>query len=170
MPESDVELTVAQLAELTREVTSDSGPGDHTKRFNAAVIDTFREHGGKVPGELEQIAMLLVTARGAKTGVPRTVPLGYFYVDDRLVVIASMGGADINPPWYANVVANPDVTVELGDETFPAVAVVTTGEDRERLFAGVVAQSGVFGEYQTRTTRLLPVVELKRAPDPSPAD
>jgi deazaflavin-dependent oxidoreductase (nitroreductase family) len=166
MANSDTELTIAGLAELTREVTSPTGPGAVTRDFNQAAIEAFRHNGGTVPGELAVIDLLLMTATGAKSGQPRTVPLGYFVIEDRLLIIASMGGADKNPPWYANIVAHPEVTVEMGDETFPAIAVITTGAERERLFAAIVQRSAVFGEYQTRTSRLLPVVELRRLPDP----
>ncbi len=168
MAEPKLELTVAELAALTAEVTSPTGPGGHTKRFNGALIEVFRNNAGKVPGELEELDLLLLTMTGAKTGAKRTVPLGYFFVDGgRLVVIASMGGADVNPPWYSNVVANPEMIVEMGSETFPATAVITSGDDRDLLFAAVVKQAPVFGEYQTKTERLLPVVELKQRPVPA---
>jgi deazaflavin-dependent oxidoreductase (nitroreductase family) len=166
------ELNWAQLDELTTEVRSTSGPGtsawqadtSHTRRFNDTFIEEFRRNGGTVPGELGEVDLLLLTAKGAKSGEPRTVPLGFHRIDGRLIVIASMGGADRNPPWYHNVVANPEVTVEVGTEVFRATTIVTSGEDREKLFADVVSRMAVFGEYQERTERLIPVIELKRTP------
>lgn len=164
------ELNWAQLNVLTEEVRAPSGPGSsswtadasHTQRFNQACIEEFRRNGGTVPGELGDVDLLLLTANGAKSGQPRTVPLGFHRIDGRLIVIASMGGADKNPPWFFNVVANPEVTVELGSETFRAKAVVTEGEDRDRLYAAVIDRMAVFAEYQQRTERVIPVVELHR--------
>jgi deazaflavin-dependent oxidoreductase (nitroreductase family) len=115
-----------------------------------------------VPGELGEVDILLLTARGAKSGEPRTVPVGFHRIDGRLIILASMGGADKNPPWYYNVVANPGVTVELGTDTFSATATVTEGEDREHLFATVCERMAVFAEYQERTARLIPVIELEQ--------
>jgi hypothetical protein len=72
--------------------------------------------------------------------------------------VASIGGADHNPPWFLNVVANPDVRVELQGDTFPARATVLSGQERDRLFAACVALLPEFGDYQQRTRRILPVV------------
>ena len=164
------ELNWNQLDVLTEEVRSGSGPGtpawdaakSHTRRFNAAFIEEFRRTGGQVPGELGEVDILLLTARGAKSGEYRTVPVGYHEIDGRLCILASMGGADNNPPWYHNVVANPEVTVELGPETFHARATVTVGADRDHLFSVVCDRMAVFADYQERTDRLIPVIELQR--------
>ncbi|HEY1507706.1 MAG TPA: nitroreductase family deazaflavin-dependent oxidoreductase [Solirubrobacteraceae bacterium] len=164
------DLNWNQLDVLTEEVRSGSGPGtpawdaaqSHTRRFNATFIEEFRRTGGKVPGELGEVDILLLTALGAKSGEPRTVPVGFHKIDGRMIILASMGGAEKNPPWYYNVVANPEVTVELGTDTFTATATVTEGDDRERLFATVCERMAVFAEYQERTPRLIPVIELQR--------
>jgi deazaflavin-dependent oxidoreductase (nitroreductase family) len=172
MPEKP-DLNWEQLNALTAEVIAPEGPGSsgwnaetsHTRRFNEAFIEEFRRSGGKMPGELGEVDLLLLTATGAKSGEPRTVPLGFHRIDGRLCVIASMGGAVKNPPWFHNVVANPEVTVEVGTERFRARAVVTEGEDRDRLYADVVRRMPVFGEYQERTERSIPVIELVPLPD-----
>jgi deazaflavin-dependent oxidoreductase (nitroreductase family) len=164
------DLNWNQLDVLTEEVRSGAGPGtpewdaarSHTRRFNETFIEEFRRTGGKVPGELGQVDILLLTARGAKSGEPRTVPVGFHRIDGRLIILASMGGADKNPPWYYNVVANPEVTVELGSDKFRATAMVTEGDDRDKLFATVCERMAVFAEYQERTTRLIPVIELEQ--------
>jgi deazaflavin-dependent oxidoreductase (nitroreductase family) len=164
------DLNWNQLDVLTEEVRSGAGPGtpewdaarSHTRRFNETFIEEFRRTGGKVPGELGQVDILLLTARGAKSGEPRTVPVGFHRIDGRLIILASMGGADKNPPWYYNVVANPEVTVELGSDKFRATATVTEGDDRDKLFATVCERMAVFAEYQERTTRLIPVIELEQ--------
>jgi deazaflavin-dependent oxidoreductase (nitroreductase family) len=165
------DLNWAQLDKLTDEVRSGEGPGtgdwdaakSHTRRFNAAFIEEYRRTGGKVPGELGDVDILLLTAKGAKSGEPRTVPVGFHRIDERLCILASMGGADKNPPWYYNVVANPQVTVELGGEQFAANAVVTEGDDRDYLFGVVCERMAVFADYQERTDRLIPVIELQRS-------
>ena len=78
-----------------------------------------------------------------------------------------MGGSVRNPPWFHNLVRNPEVTVELDGETFPARAVVTGGRDRDELFARLAANIPTWGAYQERTARRIPVVELIRIGDPS---
>ncbi|MDA0166743.1 nitroreductase family deazaflavin-dependent oxidoreductase [Solirubrobacter ginsenosidimutans] len=166
---SKIELNNQQLEALTDELRSPSGPGtsawdpsaSRTRRFNEALIEYFRQNDHKVPGNLERNLMLLTTT-GAKSGQKRTVPLAFHHVDGRLVVVASMAGADRNPPWFHNIKADPRVKVEMDGETFDATAVITSGEDRDRLFAGVVAHQPSFGSYQLRTKRLIPVVELIR--------
>ena len=162
MTQGPIELTVAQLGMLTEEVRRPEGPGDapHTKAFNDVMIAALREGKGRIEGELGAIDLLIMTSTGRKSGIRRPAPIGYFVVEGRLLIIASMGGADINPQWYHNIVANADVTVELLGEEFSATAVPTTGEDRERVFAAICAKAEVFSDYQSRTTRLLPVVEL----------
>ena len=79
---------------------------------------------------------------------------------DHLVIVASKGGAPTNPNWYANVVANPDVTVEVEGRTIKARAVVTKGAERDRLWAGHVRVHPGFAEYETKTSRVIPVVTL----------
>jgi deazaflavin-dependent oxidoreductase (nitroreductase family) len=167
--EESIELNRAGVNELSEEVRAPGrGPGSpgwnaetsHTRRFNEALISAYRRHGGKIPGELSGLDILLLTTTGAKSGKRRTVPVDIHRIDDRLVIVASMGGADRNPPWFYNVRANHEVEVELGTERFTATAVVTEGEDRDWLFEKVVEGTPVFGEYQQRTSRTLPVVEL----------
>ena len=133
-------------------------PGD----FNRQLIDEFRANGGKVGGMFAGAPMLLLTTTGAKTGQPRTSPLVYTPDGDRIVVIASKGGAPTNPDWYHNLRANPEVTLEVGTETFPARASVPEAEERQRLFDQMAAQMPGFAEYQRNTTRQIPVVLLER--------
>jgi deazaflavin-dependent oxidoreductase (nitroreductase family) len=130
--------------------------------FNKSIIAEFRENGGKVGGMFEGTPIILVHHIGAKSGVERIAPLAYLADDDRLFVFASKGGADDNPAWYHNLVANPKTTVEVGAETFAVTASVLTGAERDEVYAKqVVAQPG-FGEYQQKTTRIIPVIELTR--------
>lgn len=130
--------------------------------FNEQVIEEFRSNGGVVGGRFEGRPMMLLTTTGAKSGQPRTHPLVYTTDGDRLVVIASKGGADDNPAWYHNLRANPVVTVEVGNETYQARATVPQGEERRRLFDQQAAIMPFFAEYERKTSRVIPVVVLER--------
>jgi len=128
--------------------------------YNQGVISDFRAHRGMV--SQPPFPILLLTTTGARTGRPATVPLG-FAVDDRgrVFVVASKAGAPHHPAWFHNLQANPSVTVELGDRSFPARAVVTAGEERDQLYALV---SG--GDYEKNTDRVFPVIILDGVPAP----
>jgi deazaflavin-dependent oxidoreductase (nitroreductase family) len=130
--------------------------------FNAGVIAEFRANGGKLGGPFAGAPLVLLTTTGAKTGRRLTTPLMYTTDGDRVVVIASKGGAPTSPGWYHNLVANPKVTVEIGGESFEANAVVPTGAERDRLYSQQAEQYPQFAEYQANTTRTIPVVALGR--------
>jgi deazaflavin-dependent oxidoreductase (nitroreductase family) len=131
--------------------------------FNRTLIDEFRTNNGKVTGSFEGAPLMLLTTTGAKSGQTRTNPVVYTRDGDRLVIIASKGGAPTSPDWYHNLVANPIVTVEVPGDKFEAKASVAHGEERDRLFAAQAAAMPRFSDYQQKTTRQLPVVILERA-------
>jgi deazaflavin-dependent oxidoreductase (nitroreductase family) len=133
------------------------------QQFNKRLIAEFRANGGKVGGQFAGAPMLLLTTTGRRSGQPRTNPVVYTTDNGRYVIIASKGGAPTNPDWVHNLRANPEVIVEIGGETFPARATVPEGAERDRLFTRMVGQMPGFGEYQTMTTRQIPVVLLERA-------
>jgi deazaflavin-dependent oxidoreductase (nitroreductase family) len=131
--------------------------------FNEGVIEDFRAHHGQITkGPFTGRSLLLLTTRGAKTGKERTNPLAYTRDGDRIVVIASKGGAPTHPDWYRNVRANPKVTVEVGPERFEANATVPTGAERRRLYDLQASRMPAFKEYERRTAREIPVVVLER--------
>ena len=130
--------------------------------FDENVINEFRTNGGKVGGPFEGAPMMLLTTTGAKSGQARTKPVVYTKDGDRFVIIASKAGAPTNPDWFHNLVANPEVILEVGDERFPARATVTTGEERRRLYEAQAARMPGFAEYAQKTTREIPVVVLDR--------
>ena len=130
--------------------------------WNAKVIEEFRANHGKVGGVFEGAPMVLLNHTGAKSGTVRTTPLMYLPDGDRIAIFASKGGAPSDPDWYRNVAANPVVTVEMGDESYEAKATVTTGEDRDQLYARQSAAYPQFAEYQANTERMMPVVVLER--------
>ena len=129
---------------------------------NAAIIDEFRANGGKVGGSFEGAPVLLLHTTGAKSGAQRVNPMMYLEQSGRNFVFASKAGADTHPDWFHNLRANPEVSVEIGVEHVAATAVVLDGEDRDRIYAEQVARSPGFGDYQNKTARVIPVVELVR--------
>jgi deazaflavin-dependent oxidoreductase (nitroreductase family) len=130
--------------------------------WNEKIIEEFRANEGRVGGPFEGAPMVLLTSAGAKTGKPHTTPLMYLPDGDRVVVFASKGGAPTHPEWFTNLVANPKVRAEVGTESFEANAVVAEGEERDRLFEEQKRRYPQFGEYETKTTRKIPVVILER--------
>ncbi len=129
---------------------------------NRSVIAEFRANKGKVGGMFAGARLLLLTHNSAKSGQPRTSPLAYTRDGERIAIIASKGGAPTNPDWYHNLIANPEATVELPEETFTARARVADGEECDRLYDKMAARMPNFAEYQRNTTRRIPVVVLER--------
>ena len=132
--------------------------------YNDTIIDEFRANDGQVGGPFAHMPMLLLTTTGARTGQPRTSPLAYLREGERLHVFGTKGGADEDPLWYGNLLANPKVTVEVGTERFTATATPVTGEERDRIWAAQVAAVPSFGEYPKKTSRVIPVIALDRDP------
>jgi deazaflavin-dependent oxidoreductase (nitroreductase family) len=131
--------------------------------INAQVIEEFRTSGGKVGGMFANAPLILVHHFGAKSGTERIAPLVYLGDGDRLFIFASKGGSPENPAWYHNLLAHPDVTVEVGEETFPVRATVLEGAERDEIYTKQAAAQPQFAEYQKNTDRLIPVVELVRS-------
>ena len=130
--------------------------------YNRQLIEDFRANRGKNGGPFAGSPLLLLTTTGAKSGQRRTTPMMFIPDGDRLLVIASNVGAPAHPDWYRNLVAHPDVTVEVGAETFDATAVVTQGAERDRLWTRVVELYPFFTGHQAKTTRQIPVIALSR--------
>ena len=134
---------------------------DDWRQMNEPVIAEFRAHGGEVPSR--RWPVLLLTTTGARSGRPYTTPLNYSVDGDRLVVIASTGGAPAHPDWYRNLTAHPEVTIELGGETFRARAYTAAEPERTRLYDQQVAQMAFFDAYRQQVTaRQIPVVVFER--------
>ena len=130
--------------------------------WNAKIIEEVRANQGKVGGQFEGSPVLLLHTTGAKSGLERVNPMMYLEESGRVYVFASKAGADSDPDWYRNLVANPGVQVELGPETFDATAVVVSGAERDRIYQVQSERYPGFAEYQAKTTRVIPVVELRR--------
>jgi deazaflavin-dependent oxidoreductase (nitroreductase family) len=130
--------------------------------YNQGVIKEFRANHGVV--SQPPFPILLLTTTGARTGRSVTVPLGFAVDNGRVIVMASKAGAPRHPAWFHNVRANPSVTVELGDRSFQAQAVVTEGEERDRLY-GMISYGA--SEYEKNTNRVFPVIVLDGVPAPA---
>jgi deazaflavin-dependent oxidoreductase (nitroreductase family) len=136
---------------------------------NLKVINEFRQTGGTVASRAGQQLLLLGTT-GAKSGLPRTNPMSYLAgravsaSDDALYVFATKGGSPTHPDWYLNLAANPEVTVEVGADRYDAIAETVTGPERDAIYAEQVKLRPHFADYERKTTRVIPVVALRRAP------
>ena len=128
--------------------------------WNKATIDEFRANAGKVGGMFAGKTLLLLHTVGAKSGQERINPVAYVKDGDRLVIIASKGGAPTHPDWYFNIRAHPVVTVEVGTEQFQASAAIASEPERTRLYNLMVAVMPGFAEYQRKTSRIIPVITL----------
>lgn len=130
--------------------------------FNKSIIDEFRANDGKVGGQFANADLLLLHTTGAKSGHPRVSPLAYFRIDGKLIIIGSFAGAPVSPAWVHNLRANPRARVEIGTETFDVIAHELPADERAALFDKVTAAAPGFAEYQAKTTRVIPLFELKR--------
>ncbi|MFG3661454.1 nitroreductase/quinone reductase family protein [Streptomyces sp. NPDC047706] len=136
-------------------------PNDTVNDFNHQVIEEFRANRGRVGGYFEGARLILLTTTGARTGAEHTTPVAYLPDGaDRILVIASAGGAPWHPAWYHNLLAHPEVTVESGAFTYRARAEVLKGEERDQVFARAVETDAGWSEYQRKAGRVIPVVAL----------
>jgi len=128
--------------------------------WNAKIVEEFRANGGQVGGPFAGAPVLLLHTTGARTGRERVNPMMYLDLDGHRYVFASKAGADTDPDWYRNLVAHPDVVVEVGTDTYEAAAAPITGEVRDRVYAEQARRYPGFAEYERKTSRVIPVVEL----------
>jgi deazaflavin-dependent oxidoreductase (nitroreductase family) len=164
MAKTPEQMSTAHAREIIREGETERLIADPRAidELNQSIIKEFRANQGKVSFPVEGMPVLLLTMTGAKTGRTLVRPLCYSRDGDRLVIVASYGGAPHNPPWYHNLVANPVVTVEVGTEKFKARAAEAAGAERERLFAATAKAMPLFADYQQKTTRQIPLLTLTR--------
>lgn len=137
--------------------------------FNTRVIREFHENDGRVGPPFEGAPMILVHHTGAKSGTERVTPLVYFPDGDRYLIVASAAGAPSNPAWFHNVMAHPQLTVEVataqGARTLQVAAEEVTGAERDAVWAKIVEAMPGFGDYEKKTIglRTIPVVALTSA-------
>lgn len=133
--------------------------GNNWIETNNQVVKEFRENKGLVQGRGD---LILLTIKGAKSGIPRVYPLIAVPYQGGYLAVASKGAAPENPAWYHNLLAHPDITVEVGTEAFAAMAQLLSGDERARAFAAAVAVFPRYGEYATQTEREIPVFLVER--------
>ena len=129
--------------------------------FNSKIIAEFRANGGRVGGPFAGAPLLLLHTVGAKSGQERVNPVMYQAVGDDLAVFASKAGAPTNPDWYYNLLANPQVHAEIGTETVTATARVADPQERDRIWNAQKEAYPGFADYESKTTRQIPVVILQ---------
>jgi deazaflavin-dependent oxidoreductase (nitroreductase family) len=130
------------------------------REINKRVIEQFRA-GAPIEG-MHRERLVLLTTTGRRSGSARTTPMMFHRDGDRLLVIASNVGAPSHPDWYLNLVANPSVTVEVDDETYPATATPLEGEEYSRVWAMIKQTYPFFADHERKTERAIPVVALTR--------
>jgi deazaflavin-dependent oxidoreductase (nitroreductase family) len=130
--------------------------------FNNAIIEEFRANDGVVGGPFEGATLLLMTTTGAKSGQPRLSPLAYLTIDDKMIIVGSKAGADTNPHWVHNLRANPRAHVELGTDAYDVVARELPDDERDATYPKIVEIAPGFGDYQSKTSRKIPLFELQR--------
>jgi deazaflavin-dependent oxidoreductase (nitroreductase family) len=130
--------------------------------FGDEHVRVYRETAGERGYHWRGTTILLLTTVGRKSGEPRTTPLIHRTDGDRWVVVASKGGAPQNPSWFENLLANPDAEIQVKGEKVPVAAVTAEGEERTRLWSLMTEVWPAYDDYQTKTTREIPVVVFSR--------
>jgi deazaflavin-dependent oxidoreductase (nitroreductase family) len=128
--------------------------------WNRKIIDEFRANEGRVGGQFDGAPLLLLHTTGRKSGSERVSPVMYLDLDGRRFVFASKAGADTNPDWYNNLRSHPEVTYELAKGTYTATATPLDEPERARIYTEQAGRYPGFAEYQEKTERVIPVVEL----------
>ena len=121
----------------------------------------LRVSSGRVGSRMGSMKVLLLETTGHATGLPRTVGLSHLEADGRYFVMASYAGEDRDPAWAKNLRAQPRATVTIGGRSSPVVARELEGAEREAMFARFVEVDAAYGEYRERTTREIPIFELR---------
>jgi deazaflavin-dependent oxidoreductase (nitroreductase family) len=130
--------------------------------WNQRIIDEFRTNEGRVGGSFEGAPLLLLHHLGRKSGTERVSPMMYQPVGDDLAVFASKAGADTHPDWYLNLLAHPDVEVEVGTDRVPVRARDLPADERDPIWEKQKQDYPGFADYESKTSRTIPVVLLER--------
>ncbi len=129
--------------------------------YNQKIIKEFRANDGKVEA-FKGANLLILHSTGAKSGEARVNPLAYFSDGDDYLIVASFQGSATNPPWFHNLVANPQVKIEVGSSEYPMEATVVAEPTRTDLYKMIAEQAPAFAEYQTKTSRPIPIIRLSK--------
>jgi deazaflavin-dependent oxidoreductase (nitroreductase family) len=132
--------------------------------WNDRIIAEFRGNHGRVGGHFAGRPMLLLHTVGRRTGQARVNPVVYKPVGNAYAIFASKGGAPTNPDWYHNLLSQPRVQAEVGDETIDLIARVANEDEHERIWSEQKVENPGFADYERKTTRRIPVILLEPAP------
>ena len=135
---------------------------DAGELYGDAHVASYRETGGEFGHLWRGAPTLLLTTKGAKSGRPRTMALIYGRSGDDYLLVASNGGATDHPQWFKNLVADPDVELQVRDEVFPARARVATDEEKPAMWQEMIRHWPAYDSYQEKTDRPIPIVVLER--------
>ena len=149
-----------QQISLTRIHSRANMVSNNYNDWNAQIIAEFRKNHGKVGGNFEGAPLLLLHTIGRRSGKPRVNPVMYLKDGDRYFVFASKAGADSHPDWFRNLQEQPDVRIEVGDQTIDVHAEEIRGQERNRLYERQASIYSGFADYQRKTKRVIPVVAL----------
>jgi deazaflavin-dependent oxidoreductase (nitroreductase family) len=144
-------------------VTERKPDANTLKAFNAGIVDQFRANGGKTGGQHQGADLLLLTTTGAKSGQPRLVPLAYLRIANKMLIVGAYAGADADPAWVHNLRANPRAHIEVGTESFDVIARELPLAERDEMFPKITAAAPGVADYQARTSRAIPLFELRHA-------
>ncbi len=129
----------------------------------AGHVKLYRSTNGKAGGVIQGLPVLLLTTTGRKSGKERTVPLVFIEDDGNRYITASAAGAPTHPAWFLNLQAQPAVQVQIGADTRAVTAEVVGPEQRDELWALFIKAGSFFGDYQKKTTRVIPIIKLTGA-------
>ncbi len=121
----------------------------------------YKLTGGRFGSEMGEYKILLLTTRGRKSSLEFTTPLGYFDHEDGYLIIASNGGNSNHPDWYFNLKSDPQVNIQIKDQALTARAEILNDNTRAPIWKRIVAEAPQYGDYESRTDRLIPVVWLR---------
>lgn len=130
--------------------------------WNAKIIEEFRANEGRVGGNFEGAPLLLLHHVGARSGQERVNPMMYQAVGESFAVFASAAGSDKNPDWYHNLRAHPEARIEVATETLEVTARILDPDEREPVWETQKSRYPGFADYESKTTRVIPVVMLDR--------
>jgi deazaflavin-dependent oxidoreductase (nitroreductase family) len=136
------------------------------KIFTSLHAFFYRLTGGKIGSTMGSTKVLLISTRGRKSGKTRTNPVNYFERDGGYLIVASNAGRPYHPRWYLNLKANPQVTVQIKDMIFPAIAEILTSDQRPSAWKAVIEAAPAFAGYESRTSREIPLILLKPQDQP----
>ena len=131
------------------------------KVFTSLHVFLYHTSGGKIWGSMNGNPVLMLTTTGRLSGKPRTTPVMYVHKDNEYLIAASAGGADQNPTWLSNLNNKPDASIEIDGKQIKVKAVITSGDERDKLYENFKALGSNFIEYEKKTTRKIPVVRLQ---------